>query len=349
VPLFPYMLIYEFDYSLPPDLIAQEPPVRRGESRLLHLIRATGAIAETTFPVITDLLRPGDLLVLNETRVIPARLSGRKETGGQVEVFLVRRLVSAGETWECLIRASKPARSGTVILLPNGVTGRVVERSGTEKSLVSFTPEEGFEDWLETAGSLPLPPYIKRPAGTDDRERYQTVFARVKGAVAAPTAGLHVTPELLQTLAAKGVTTAAITLHVGLGTFLPIRVDRVEDHRMHREHFSIPEATALAINQTRQNGGRVIALGTTVCRTLEHAATENGTVAAGDGEADIFIYPGYQFKITDGLITNFHLPKSTLLMLVSAFAGKELLFLAYEEAIRRRFRFFSYGDAMFIE
>ena len=343
------MLIDEFDYTLPPELIAQEPPVRRGESRLLHLDRATGAVAETTFPSITDLLRPGDLLVLNETRVIPARLAGRKESGGRVEIFLVRRLVSAGETWECLIRASKSVRPGTSIMLPNGVTGRVVERCGAQTWLVGFTPEEGFEDWLETAGSMPLPPYIRRPADTDDRERYQTVFARVKGAVAAPTAGLHVTPDLLQTLAAGGIATAALTLHVGLGTFLPIRVDRVEDHRMHREYFSIPEATARAIRQTRQKGGRVIALGTTVCRTLEHAAAENGMVNAGDGEADIFIYPGYRFKVTDGLITNFHLPKSTLLMLVSAFAGKELLFSAYEEAIRRRFRFFSYGDAMFIE
>lgn len=349
MPLYLYMLIDEFDYNLPPELIAQEPPARRGESRLLHLHRSTGTVTETGFPSIVDLLQPGDLLVLNETRVIPARLSGQKESGGRTEVFLVRRVVGAGETWECLIKASKPPRPGTTIMLASGVTGRVAERCSAETWIVAFTPEEGFEEWLETAGSMPLPPYIRRPADTDDRERYQTVFARVKGAVAAPTAGLHITPELLHRLAAKGVTTAAVTLHVGLGTFLPVRVTRVEDHRMHREHFIIPEATAEAISWTRQNGGRVIALGTTVCRTLEYAAVKDGVVEAGEGEADIFIYPGYRFKVTDALITNFHLPKSTLLMLVSAFAGKEMLFRAYQEAIGREFRFFSYGDAMFID
>jgi len=349
VPLFRYMLIEEFDYSLPQELIAQEPPLRRGESRLLHLERAAGTIAETSFPGIAERLRGGDLLVLNETRVIPARLTGNKESGGRTEVFLVRRLLSGGETWECLIKASKIPRPGTVILLADGVTAQVAERCGSETWTVRFTPEAGFDEWLEKAGSMPLPPYIRRPAGSDDRERYQTVFARVKGAVAAPTAGLHMTPQLLGRLASKGVATAAVTLHVGLGTFLPVRVNNVEDHRMHRESFNIPEETAQAIRETRRNGGRVIALGTTVCRTLEHAAAEDGTIEAAEGEADIFIYPGYRFKITDGLITNFHLPKSTLLMLVSAFAGKEFLFRAYEEAISRRFRFFSYGDAMFIE
>lgn len=347
--MFPYMLIDEFDYSLPPELVAQEPPLKRGESRLLHVDRTRGTFAESAFPTLADRLRSGDLLVLNETRVIPARLTGHKESGGRTEVFLVRRLASSEERWECLIKASKPPRPGTVITLAEGVSACVGARHGLETWEVGFTPEEGFDEWLERAGSMPLPPYIRRPAANDDRERYQTVFARVKGAVAAPTAGLHMTPELLDRLESKGIATAAVTLHVGLGTFLPVRAANVEDHRMHREYFNIPDATAKAIRETRSKGGRIVALGTTVCRTLEHAAAEDGTIGGMEGEADIFIYPGYRFKVIDALITNFHLPKSTLLMLVSAFAGKELLFRAYEEAIRRRFRFFSYGDAMFIE
>ncbi len=341
------MQLDDFDYCLPQELIAQTPSGRRDSSRLMTLDRGTGAIGEFTFADIGSLFRDGDLLVVNDTRVIPARLSGCKESGGQVEVFLVRKLVFPGEVWTCLVKASKPPKPGTVIHLSEGVTARVEEREG-ETWVISFLPVEGFDAWLDRQGEMPLPPYIRRGAEGFDRERYQTVFARVKGAVAAPTAGLHMTPEVLEALRSRGVEIVSLTLHVGLGTFMPVRVEDVRQHRMHREYFFIPEQTANAV-RTRKNGvGRIIALGTTVARALEQAATEEGTVNAGEGDADIFIYPGYRFRVIDGLITNFHLPKSTLLMLVAAFAGQELLFRAYAEAIRRRFRFFSYGDAMFI-
>ncbi|WP_298266629.1 tRNA preQ1(34) S-adenosylmethionine ribosyltransferase-isomerase QueA [Geobacter sp.] len=342
------MLVDDFDYVLPPELIAQEPLPCRDATRLMTVDRAVGEIGELPFSGIASLFRPGDLLVVNDTRVIPARLHGRKESGGKVEIFLVRRLRAGDERWLCLLRSSKPSRPGTIILLAEGVTATVISRVDAETWEVSFSPAGGFDAWLDRAGAIPLPPYIRRESGACDRERYQTVFARNRGAVAAPTAGLHMTDDLLAELRGRDVEVASLTLHVGIGTFMPIRVQRVEEHRMHRECYAIPEATARAMAARKREGGRVIALGTTVCRTLEQAAAADGTVAAGEGEADIFIYPGYRFKIVDALITNFHLPKSTLLMLVCAFAGRELLLRAYGEAVARRFRFFSYGDAMFV-
>ncbi len=343
------MRLEDFDYYLPPGLIAQEPAEKRDAARLMTLRRKSQEIIEAAFTDIAGLLRRGDLLVLNDTRVIPARPFGAKESGGRVELFLLRRMARLEESWECLIRSSKPPRPGTVINLAEGVTASVEERCAADTWIVSFSPMEDFEAWLERAGSMPLPPYIKRAAGEHDRERYQTVFARERGAVAAPTAGLHFTDELLGSMAERGVEIATLTLHVGLGTFLPVRVDDIHSHRMHREFYRIPEETAEAVNERKTKGGRVVAVGTTTTRALEQAATGEGRLRAGAGEADIFIYPGYVFKIVDALITNFHLPKSTLLMLVSAFAGRELLLSAYDEAVRRGFRFYSYGDAMYIE
>ncbi len=342
------MLVDDFDFDLPPELIAQEPLDRRDATRLMTVDRLCGEIGEVPFREIIRLFRPGDLLVLNDTRVIPARCFGVKESGGRVEVFLERRLAAEGEQWQCLLRSSKPSRPGTRILLAEGVAAEVVGRGEGDTWCLSVTPVAGFDEWLERNGAMPLPPYIRRSEAEVDRERYQTVFSRHRGAVAAPTAGLHFTRELLEGLQKRGVEIATLTLHVGLGTFMPVRVERVEEHRMHRERYVIPPSTADAINARKRGGGRVVALGTTVCRTLEHGACDDGSVTAGAGETDIFIYPGYRFKTVDALITNFHLPKSTLLMLTSAFAGKELLFRAYHEAVERRFRFFSYGDAMFI-
>jgi S-adenosylmethionine:tRNA ribosyltransferase-isomerase len=338
----------DFDYSLPDELIAQIPVDRRDSSRLMTLSRASGAIHEMVFADTPLLFRAGDLLVVNNTRVIPARLFGAKESGGRVEIFLVRKDPCRGEVWQCLLRSSKPSRPGAIIRLPDGMTATVMERRDEESWTVSFSPAEGFEEWLEKTGEMPLPPYIRRPTGVNDRERYQTVFAREKGAVAAPTAGLHFTGEILDRIADRGVEIAEVTLHVGLGTFLPVRVEDPRRHRMHREFYRIPEETATAVNRRKKEGGRVIAVGTTTTRALEQAATGDGFLPSGEGEADIFIFPGYDFRIVDALFTNFHLPKSTLLMMVSAFAGKDILFRAYEEAIRRGFRFFSYGDAMFI-
>jgi S-adenosylmethionine:tRNA ribosyltransferase-isomerase len=342
------MQLNDFDYFLPAELIAQEPADQRDSSRLMTLDRQSGTIAETGFAELAGLLRDGDLLVLNDTRVIPARLFGTKESGGRVELFLVKKLIQPGEFWQCLIRASKPPRPGTVILLPEGVTAFVEQRFEDEAWIVSFSPAEDFEAWLERSGSMPLPPYIRRAAGKRDRERYQTVFARERGAVAAPTAGLHFTEDLLAAIGVCGVEIVTLTLHVGLGTFLPIRVDDLRNHRMHREYYHIPEETARAVNERKKRGGRVIAVGTTTTRALEQATTGDGKLLAGAGEADMFIFPGYAFKAVDALVTNFHLPKSTLLMLVCAFAGKELLLDAYAEAVQRRFKFYSYGDAMFI-
>jgi len=342
------MRFSDFDYVLPPELIAQAPADRRDASRLMLLDREEGILGETVFSGIVDLFQSGDLLVLNDTRVIPARLLGNKESGGRIEVFLVRRVPGPDEVWSCLVKSSKRPRPGTVIRLPGGMTASVLERSDEETWKIAFSHAEGFESWLEVHGNMPLPPYVRRKAAAEDSSRYQTVFARVSGAVAAPTAGLHLTAELLGELEARGVEIAPLTLHVGLGTFLPVRVDDVREHRMHREFYTIPDATAAAVEARKKGKGRVIALGTTTTRALEHASGPDGTVRPGDGEADIFIRPGYRFKVVDALITNFHLPCSTLLLLVSAFAGRELLFRAYEEAVKRRFRFYSYGDAMFI-
>ncbi len=342
------MRLSDFNYTLPPELIAQRPAEQRAESRLMSLERATGTVGETSFPEICGFFREGDLLVVNDTRVIPARLFGVKDTGGRIEIFLVKRLPVEGQFWECLARSSKKPRPGSTVMLQEGVTARIEGDGGDGNLVISFSPEEGFEEWLERSGNIPLPPYIRRPAANEDRERYQTVFARVKGAVAAPTAGLHFTDALLDAICKKGVEIAPLTLHVGLGTFLPVREDDPTRHRMHREYFAIPEATASAVNKRKNGGGRVIALGTTTTRALEHAGAPDGTVPSGEGESDIFITPGYSFKVIDGLITNFHLPCSTLLMLVAAFAGREFILCAYEEAVRRRFRFVSYGDAMII-
>jgi len=340
------MRLSDFDYELPPELIAQHPAERRDASRVLHLDRAKGGLDELTVAGIASLFRAGDLLVLNDTRVIPARLKGQKESGGAVEIFLVRRVAGEGECWSCLIKASKSPGAGCRVLLPQGVVASVLDRRDGEW-LVGFEGCDDFMAWLEEAGSLPLPPYIKRAPEGEDRERYQTVFAREKGAVAAPTAGLHFTEQVLAEIRARGVEIAPVTLHVGLGTFMPVRVEELSQHTMHRELYRIPESTAAAIRRTRERGGRVVALGTTSLRALEHAAA-SGELAAGEREADLFILPGYRFRVVDALFTNFHLPKSTLFMLVCAFAGQEQMLSAYREAVSRRFRFFSYGDAMFI-
>lgn len=342
------MLVKDFTYYLPQDLIARHPTEKRDNSRLMLLDRSSGTIAEDTFCNLQAYLRHGDLLVMNDTRVIPARLFGRKPSGGRVEIFLLRRLTGIDEQWECLLRSSKKFREGQEILLESGMTAVVLSRCDSENWLVEFTGEEPFQIWLEREGHIPLPPYLQRDDCHADRERYQTVVAREPGAVAAPTAGLHFTRELLARLASNGIETAFLTLHTGLGTFLPVRALHVEEHKIHTERFVIPPDTAEAVNRTKASGGRVIAVGTTSARTLEYSAQQAGQVAAGSGEADIYIYPGYSFKVVDALITNFHLPESTLLMLVSALAGRESVLYAYREAVSRGFRFYSYGDAMFI-
>jgi len=343
------MQLTDFDFVLPEALIAQEPVARRDASRLMLLNRSAGQITTGPFGSFIDLLQAGDLLVLNDTRVIPARLYGTKTSGGKVEVFLVRRQPGSQEIWTCLLRSSKPPRPGTQIAMGQGVIAEVLGATQQATWQIAFRGCTDFAGWLDQYGNLPLPPYIRRQPGVEDRERYQTVYARTPGAVAAPTAGLHLTTELLADATSRGVAIASVTLHVGLGTFMPVRVENLAEHRMHREEYLVPDATATAITACRARGGRVIAVGTTVVRTLEYAANPDGTVPAGAGEADIFICPGYRFKVVDALLTNFHLPKSTLLMLVSAFAGKDLLFRAYEQAISEQFRFFSYGDAMFIQ
>lgn len=341
------MLVSDFTFELPDELIARYPSPERDQSRLLVLNRQERSRAETVFHRIGEWLRPGDLLVLNDTRVIPARLFGQKESGGKVEIFLVAQ--EQQETvWRCLLRASKPCRPGQLIRLPDGVSAEVLERCGEQDWLVRFHGTTDFAQWLHQVGQMPIPPYLNRESEELDRSRYQTVYASESGAVAAPTAGLHFTPQLLSALQAAGIGLAQVTLHVGLGTFQPVRVARVQDHVIHRERYRISSETAAAVSATKQRGGRVIAVGTTACRTLEYAATENGQVTAGQGEADIFIYPGYRFKVVDALLTNFHLPESTLLMLVSAFAGQEFVLESYAAAVQDKFRFYSYGDAMLI-
>lgn len=342
------MLVKDFTYYLPQELIARYPQARRDGSRLMLLDRLSGSIAEDSFYNLQEYLHPGDLLVMNDTRVIPARLFGQKPTGGKVEIFLLRRLACSEERWECLLRSSKKFREGQSILLESGMVAVVGSRCVSENWQVEFIGNEPFNVWLEREGHMPLPPYLQRDDCSDDRERYQTVVARESGAVAAPTAGLHFTKELLSQLASKGVETAFVTLHTGLGTFQPVRVLCVEEHQIHTERFVISSETAEAVKRTKASGGRVIAVGTTSARTLEYSAQQYGNVTAGSGEADIYIYPGYSFKVVDALITNFHLPESTLLMLVSALAGRENVLAAYNEAVSRGFRFYSYGDAMFI-
>ncbi len=342
------MLVKDFDYHLPSELIARYPLERRDASRLMLVDRNQQALAEATFGQITASLKPGDLLVMNDTRVIPARLFGHKESGGKMEIFLLRRLESAGERWECLLKGAKRCHDGQKILLEGAMTAVVHCRLESGDWLVDFVGEEPFSCWLEREGHIPLPPYLQRHDCLADRERYQTVVAREPGAVAAPTAGLHFTGELLERLKSAGIDTAFLTLHTGLGTFQPIRTTHVEEHLIHTERFTIPPETAAAVKRTKEAGGRVVAVGTTSARTLEYVAREQGSVVSGSGEATIYIYPGFRFKVVDALITNFHLPESTLMMLVSAFAGREFILEAYREAVSRQFRFYSYGDAMFI-
>ena len=383
------MDVRDFDFDLPPDLIAQEPPAERGGARLLHLDRESGAIAHTSVNALPDLLRVGDLIVVNNTKVFPARLLGRRvPSGGGVECLLIRhpesgsdlgqtqvrprsdpdlvfpREISTGVRpgsdpgltsgfWEALVHPGQKLKPGARVVFEGNHTihGEILERRYFGRRLVRLWTEDGspLDEAVDSIGHMPLPPYIKRDDRVEDRDRYQTVFANSRGSIAAPTAGLHFTPQLLTALAHRGVEIVDLTLHVGYGTFQPIRVDRVEDHALDAEHYEISGTTAAAINRARAEGRRVIAVGTTTTRTLEAVArANNGTIVAGAGETDLFLYPGAEFLVVAGLLTNFHLPQSSLLMLVSAFAGRDRIRSAYDAAIARRYRFYSYGDAMLI-
>ena len=337
----------DFYYDLPKELIAQDPLEDRSSSRLLHLSKEDGAITHGYFTDILRYLKKGDCLVINDTKVIPARLYGHKEeTGAVIEILLLKR--KENDIWECLVKPGKKARPGAVIVFGDGILrGRILDVVEEGNRLIRFEYEGIFEEILDRLGEMPLPPYITHKL--QDKNRYQTVYAKNEGSAAAPTAGLHFTEELLKQVRDMGVFIAHVTLHVGLGTFRPVKVDDVESHHMHSEFYVVEKEQADLINETKKNGGRIIAVGTTSCRTLESAADENGNLLAKSGWTDIFIYPGYRFKIMDGLITNFHLPESTLLMLVSACAGKEKIMADYEEAVQKKYRFFSFGDAMFIE
>lgn len=335
----------DFYYSLPEELIAQTPADKRDESRLLTLNRNTGEIKHKRFYDITDLLNAGDCLVLNNSKVIPARLIGERESGGAVEVLLLRDMGS--NTWEALTKPGRKTRKGARLSFGSGKLSACVEDEFPDgRRILRFEFDGVFLEILDALGQMPLPPYIRRYLGNPNR--YQTVYSKVPGSAAAPTAGLHFTDELLECIREKGVNTAFITLHVGLGTFRPVKTLNIEEHKMHSEYFEIPDESAKIIERTVNDGGRVIAVGTTSCRTLESAAGPDKTLKARSGWTDIFIYPGCKFKLTDALITNFHLPESTLIMLVSAFAGRERILKAYETAIAEKYRFFSFGDAMFI-
>jgi S-adenosylmethionine:tRNA ribosyltransferase-isomerase len=344
----------EFDYDLPPGRIAQRPLENRDASRLLVLDRDSGTMDHRRFREFPGLLAPGDLLVLNDTRVLPARLVGRKPSGGRVELLLLERTGDdpGDPTWRCWLKASRKPELGSELHFDHGLVATVLARDEKVWSVRLGGRGGPVGELLRRAGRMPLPPYISRPDGepapVDDRTRYQTVYARRDGAVAAPTAGLHFTPEVLKRIADRGVGQARVTLHVGPGTFEPVQVREVERHRMHAERFEIPRSTAEAIARTRNAGGRVVAVGTTVVRALEHCATEDGSVRADSGWCDLFIYPGYRFRAVDAMLTNFHLPRTTLIMLVSAFAGRERVLRAYREAVRNDYRFYSYGDAMFV-
>jgi S-adenosylmethionine:tRNA ribosyltransferase-isomerase len=410
------MLVSDFDYRLPPELIAQEPPADRAASRLLHLVRASGVLADRRFRDLPGLLRPGDLVVFNDTRVFPARLYGRRSGAraqplsprnpasrdflrGRVEVLLTSpaspsfchpeersdegsavagdpasnipgghdfsRAVTAENddgasapegnplTWHALVRPGRKLGVGERLFFGDHdeLQAEILARGEFGERTLRFDPVPDLFALLERLGHVPLPPYIARPDQPADRERYQTVYARERGSVAAPTAGLHFTPEVLAGMNARGIETAEITLHVGLGTFQPLHVERVEEHKMHRERFSIPSAAAQAIERARESGRRIVAVGTTTVRTLEYAALQSpgGRIAPASGACDLFIYPGFRFRVVGALLTNFHLPQSTLLMLVAAFAGRERILAAYEHAVRQRYRFYSYGDCMLIE
>lgn len=341
------MNVKDFYFDLPQELIAQDPLEDRSGSRLLVLDKKTGEMEHRIFKDILSYLREGDCLVLNNTKVIPARLYGVKEgTEAHIEILLLKR--RENDVWETLVKPGKKAKPGTRIIFGDGLLiGEVLEVVEEGNRLIQFHYEGIFEEILDELGQMPLPPYITHQL--KDKNRYQTVYAKYDGSAAAPTAGLHFTPELLEAIRQKGIRIAEVTLHVGLGTFRPVKVENVLEHHMHSEFYMIDEEAAKTINETRQSGGRIICVGTTSCRTIESAAKEDGSLEAKSGWTDIFIYPGYQFKLLDALITNFHLPESTLLMLVSALAGREHILAAYEEAVKERYRFFSFGDAMFIQ
>ncbi len=339
------MKTQDFWYDLPPELIAQTPLPQRDASRLLMLDRETGETRHGHFTDIVRCLRPGDCLVMNDSRVLPARLLGNRPTGGAAELLLLRDL--GGNRWECLAKPARKLTLGQEVLFGQGeLVGKVIQELPEGGRIVEFSYQGIFLEVLDRLGKMPLPPYIKEELG--DRERYQTVYSRETGSAAAPTAGLHFTKELLEKIREMGVSEAFITLHVGLGTFRPVKADDISQHHMHSELCRINEETASLLNRTREQGGRIVCVGTTSCRTLESLVGEDGRFFPGSRWTDIFIYPGYKFKAMDALITNFHLPESTLVMLVSAFAGREKVLAAYQEAVRLRYRFFSFGDAMFI-
>jgi len=354
------LLVEDFDFELPPELIAQQPPAERGLSRMLVMDRLNGALRDASFADLPSLLNPGDLLVLNDSRVIPARLYAhrtvmrdRQQPSGQIEVLLTE---SVGENlWRALVKPGKKVGIGERLAFPAAsgaieLEAEVLERGEFGERILQFKQVSDFFAVLERIGHMPLPPYIRRDDAANDRERYQTVFSRERGSVAAPTAGLHMTPQVLSALVAKGVEVAHVTLHVGLGTFAPLRVDRLEDVRLHRERYTLSAATAAAINRAVREGRRIVAVGTTVVRTLEHCALQaaGGALEPHSGATEIFISPGFQFRLVGALLTNFHLPKSSLLMLVSAFAGRESVLAAYRHAVQHNYRFFSYGDCMFL-
>ncbi len=341
------MRIEEFDYTLPSSLVAQYPSSQRGESRLMVLDRSQGTIEHRDFQDILDYFHPGDLLVMNNTLVLPARLIGKKETGGKCEILLIPSRNGTKGVWEVLIRGSGRMKPGARIQFEEGLSGEVKEiKNG--KGKICFSGQGGVMEILRKIGHMPLPPYIKREDEPLDKDRYQTIFAEREGSIAAPTAGLHFTHSLLQSLRDQGVTTTWITLHIGIGTFAPVKVKNIEDHSMEAEWIEISEETVKKIEETKQRGGRILTVGTTTTKALESFADTEGRVKAGENLSSLFIYPPYHFRVTNGLITNFHLPKSTLVMLISAFAGKDLLMKAYGEAIERKYRFYSYGDAMLI-
>ena len=364
------MLVADFDYHLPPELIAQQPLPDRAASRLLHLDRAAGKSHDRSFRDFPDLLRPDDLLVLNNTKVFPARLYGHRSGAraqpvssrnpaageflqGKVEVLLTKQVSSEPNVWECLVHPGRKIGVGEKLWFGEGreLQAEVMARGSFGERTIRFAPVEDFFRLIESLGHVPLPPYIDRQDQIEDRERYQTVYASERGSVAAPTAGLHFTPEIFGRLRQRGIETAEITLHVGLGTFQPVHAEAVEQHKLHREWYSISPHSAAVINAALQAGRRVVAVGTTTVRTLEYVAGTDADrqVRAGAGEADLFIYPGYQFRVVGALLTNFHLPKSTLLMLVCAFAGRDRVLAAYRHAVEQRYRFYSYGDCMFVE
>lgn len=343
------MKLSDFDYALPDELIARYPPEHREDSRLLVLDKNSGAFDDKKFTDVLSYFNSGDVLVLNETRVIPARLAGvRDTTGAKVEIFLLHKQADRTDTWHVLAAPAKKVKQGERITITENLSCEVIEELSEGERIVRFYSEANVEDAIESAGAMPIPPYLKRDAEQIDKDRYQAVFARINGAVAAPTASLHFTEELLKQIEAKGVIIVKILLHVGLGTFRPVEAEDIREHKMHSEYFEVSEEAAKKINLAKKNGGKIIAVGTTAARTLESVANDRGEVTAQSGETSIFIYPPYKFRIVDALITNFHQPRSTLLMMISAFAGYENVMKAYTHAIEEKYRFLSYGDAMLI-